>query len=89
MRKENVLVNPTSKIFAENLRGVLIAKNISQNKLSRDANLSLPHLNRVVNGRNNIGLEYALKISLALDVDLKDLIKGSEEILISEVCCDY
>ena len=76
-----VKVNPVSRVFAKNLRNTLVSMEVSQNKLSRDAGVCLAHLNRVLSGKNNVGLEYAVRIASTLEVDIRELLKGSEEAL--------
>jgi transcriptional regulator with XRE-family HTH domain len=68
-------IDETSKVFSNRVREIILLKNISQAEVSRKSEVGHGHLNRVLNARNNIGLDCASRIAKALDVSLEDLTK--------------
>lgn len=79
--RPKVKVHPVSKVFAKNLRNTLMSVDVSQNKLSRDTGINLAHINRVLSGKNNIGLGCSVMLAAALNVSIEDLLEGYEEAL--------
>lgn len=68
------------KKFGSNLKKIRESKNMTQidlatsmNNLSSNSNLEKTSISRIENGRTNITLVTAIKLSLALNIKLKDL----------------
>lgn len=66
--------------FGQNLKSIREKKNMTQfdlatsmNDLNHQSNIEKTTISRIENGRTNITLSTAIKLSLALDVDLKNL----------------
>ncbi|TFJ45199.1 hypothetical protein CKN80_05905 [Carnobacterium divergens] len=64
-------------IFSENIGKALYNKNITQNELARDSNLTRQTVNKAmglsINEKEDISLETALAISRGLNVNFSDL----------------
>ncbi len=86
MKNENLTSHPIRYTFANNLRKIRRLKDISQEALAFDAELSRAYISDVERGKRAISIDAMEKIADALNVSLIDLLKSdySEEDLIQK-----
>ncbi|MDO4698659.1 MAG: helix-turn-helix transcriptional regulator [Pasteurellaceae bacterium] len=75
MKNEEIIAHPIRFTFANNLRKIRRLKDISQEALSFDANLSRAYISDVERGKRAISIDAMGKIADALQVNLVDLLK--------------
>jgi transcriptional regulator with XRE-family HTH domain len=73
MQKLNVTSSPR-EIFGRNLRLLRRLKDISQEQLALDANLSRTYVSEVERGARNVSIDNMGLLADALGVQLKDLL---------------
>ena len=59
--------------IATNLSSIRITKGLSAEKLAERANIDKSHIYRIENAKKNVGLESLVKLSLALDTPLEEI----------------
>lgn len=75
MKNENPTNHPIRYTFANNLRKIRRLKDISQEALAFDAELSRAYISDVERGKRAISIDAMGKIADALQVNLIDLLK--------------
>lgn len=80
MSKDSINIDLYVKQFGINLKSIRESKNMTQldlatamNNLSSDSLIDKTTISRIENGRTNITLTTSIKLSLALEIDLKVL----------------
>lgn len=80
MSTESINIEFYKKQFGNNLKKIRESKNMSQfdlatvmNNLNSESVIDKTTISRIENGRTNITLTTAIKLSLALEIDLKTL----------------
>ncbi len=68
------MVVQATDTFRENLRQMMESRDISQRDLAEMAKTGYPNLNRVLQGKQNVTLELADRISDALGISLTELL---------------
>lgn len=63
-------------------------RNISQAELARMIEVNRPNLNKFENGRQNVSLDYLVKIADGLDVPLIEFFSGLEGASPSKIAAD-
>lgn len=76
MKNEDTTVHPIRYTFANNLRKIRRLKDISQEALAFDAELSRAYISDVERGKRAISIDAMGKIANALNVNLIDLLKN-------------
>ena len=61
------------KAFGSSLKAIRESKGMSQLDLASESSLEKTSISRIENGRTNITLTTAIRLSLALDIELKEL----------------
>jgi transcriptional regulator with XRE-family HTH domain len=72
--------NPVIKVKEYRIRAGL-----SQNALSKIAEVSQSHISEIESGVKRVGLEITKKLAKALDVPIEELINDEEEMEIEEI----
>jgi transcriptional regulator with XRE-family HTH domain len=67
-----------------NLRRLRVGRELSQSKLADKAGLNRSYLSMVENGRRNISLDNLVCLTLALKVDLDELLVPSDSLVSSD-----
>ncbi|WP_294085127.1 helix-turn-helix transcriptional regulator [uncultured Actinobacillus sp.] len=75
MKNEHLTIHPIRYTFANNLRKIRRLKDISQEILAFDAELSRAYISDVERGKRAISIDAMGKIADALGVNLIDLLK--------------
>lgn len=75
MKNEETIAHPIRLTFASNLRKIRRLKDISQEALSFEAELSRAYISDVERGKRAISIDAMGKIADALQVNLIDLLK--------------
>ncbi|MDO9758954.1 helix-turn-helix domain-containing protein [Glaesserella parasuis] len=75
MKNEHLTSHPIRHTFANNLRKIRRLKDISQEALAFDAELSRAYISDVERGKRAISIDAMGKIADALNVNLVDLLK--------------
>lgn len=78
MNKDEILSKQYSEI-TNNIKRIRLEKNISIEKLAEMADIDKSHIYKIENGSRKIGLDALLKLTLALDVRVSDIIKPPTE----------
>jgi len=75
---EIVLAMPSNirALFGKRIRELRLKRKFSQEKLSELAGLHPTYISNIENGKRNIGIEIAVKLARALNVDVGQLFKG-------------
>ncbi|MFA9488101.1 MULTISPECIES: helix-turn-helix domain-containing protein [unclassified Mannheimia] len=76
MKNETLTNHPIRHTFANNLRKIRRLKDISQEALAFDAELSRAYISDVERGKRAISIDAMGKIADALNVSLIDLLKN-------------
>lgn len=76
MKNEDTTAHPIRYTFANNLRKIRRLKDISQEALAFDAELSRAYISDVERGKRAISIDAMGKIANALNVNLIDLLKN-------------
>ncbi|QLB15969.1 transcriptional regulator [Mannheimia granulomatis] len=76
MKNETLTSHPIRYTFANNLRKIRRLKDISQEALAFDAELSRAYISDVERGKRAISIDAMGKIADALNVSLIDLLKS-------------
>lgn len=76
MKNEHITSHPIRYTFANNLRKIRRLKDISQETLAFDAELSRAYISDVERGKRAISIDAMGKIADALNVSLIDLLKS-------------
>lgn len=76
MKNENTTSHPIRHTFANNLRKIRRLKDVSQEALAFDAELSRAYISDVERGKRAISIDAMGKIADALNVSLIDLLKN-------------
>lgn len=63
------------KLIGHNIKVIRESKGITQQKLAADCNFEKSNMSRIVAGNTNPTIYSLYTISLALEVDLRDLLK--------------
>ena len=76
MKNEHLTSHPIRYTFANNLRKIRRLKDISQETLAFDAELSRAYISDVERGKRAISIDAMGKIDVALGISLIDLLKN-------------
>lgn len=76
MKNEKIIIHPIRFTFANNLRKIRRLKDISQEALSFDADLSRAYISDVERGKRSISIDAMGRIADALQVSLIDLLRA-------------
>lgn len=76
MKNEHLTSHPIRYTFANNLRKIRRLKDISQEALAFDAELSRAYISDVERGKRAISIDSMGKIADALEISLIDLLKN-------------
>ncbi|MEG9481825.1 helix-turn-helix transcriptional regulator [Mannheimia sp. HC-2023] len=76
MKNETLTSHPIRYTFANNLRKIRRLKDVSQEALAFDAELSRAYISDVERGKRAISIDAMGKIADALNVSLIDLLKS-------------
>ena len=80
MKKENTAIHPIRHTFANNLRKIRRLKDISQEALAFDAELSRAYISDVERGKRAVSIDAMGKIADALEISLIDLLRNDYSI---------
>lgn len=62
--------------FGQRVRGLRTDRNLTQEQLALEADLTLVYVNEIENGKRNVSIETASKLSQALGITLSELVQG-------------
>ena len=69
-----------SQNFAQNLRAVMEARNISQREMAEMCGVTYAYVNRILLQKQNPSINVCDKIADALDMDLSELLSQPEKL---------
>ncbi|QDJ13622.1 transcriptional regulator [Mergibacter septicus] len=72
---ENITIHPIRQIFAKNVRMIRRVKDISQESLAFEAEISRAYISDIERGKRSVSIDVMGKIADALDVNLPDLLQ--------------
>lgn len=83
MEKEKNTAHPQRFIFARNMRKIRRWKEISQEALALNANVSRTYIGEIERGERSVSIDVMGKIADTLEVELSELVKDeiSKELL--------
>jgi len=85
MQAETDILKKYYKLLGLRIRKFRLSKGLSLRDLARISDLEKPNLSRIENGRANITFRTAIILSVALDIELKDLFDISLEEIKKEI----
>lgn len=71
-----VMKNEVSKIVGQNIKDIIKAKNLKVRIVASNANMDVETFRKYQNGVMEMGIEKAVRIAKALEVEVGELFKG-------------
>lgn len=68
--------NEVTKTVGQNIKGIIKAKNLKVRIVASNANMDVETFRKYQNGIMEMGIEKAVRIAKALEVEIGDLFKG-------------